>query len=104
MRRNRSVPPSCMAPILAYPDVRAAVEWLSAAFGFVERTRSAESHRAQPSIGTDSAMTVAEHRDGQDSGSGSTTYVIRVRVLDVDASFEQACGHLAQVSEPPVDR
>jgi uncharacterized glyoxalase superfamily protein PhnB len=49
-------------------------------------------------------MTVAEHRDGQDSGSGSTTYVIRVRVLDVDASFEQACGHLAQVSEPPVDR
>ena len=32
-----------MVPILTYPDVRAAVERLSAAFGFVEHTRIAES-------------------------------------------------------------
>ena len=39
MKHNRSVPPATVVPVLSYPDVRAAVAWLSAAFGFVERTR-----------------------------------------------------------------
>ena len=39
MRINRSVPPPTVVPVLVYPDVRAAVAFLSAAFGFVERTR-----------------------------------------------------------------
>ena len=37
MRNNRSVPPATVVPVLVYPDVRAAVEFLSVAFGFVER-------------------------------------------------------------------
>ena len=40
-----------MIPVLIYPDVRAAVEWLGAAFGFVERVRIGETHRAQLSFG-----------------------------------------------------
>jgi len=60
VKRNHSIPPSTVIPVLVYPDVREAVAWLSEAFGFVERTRVGESHRAQLSIGTDGAMIVAD--------------------------------------------
>jgi hypothetical protein len=43
MKPNRSVPPVTVVPVLSYPDVRAAVAWLGAAFGFVERTRIGDS-------------------------------------------------------------
>jgi hypothetical protein len=33
MRSNRSMPPSKVIPEAAYPDVAAAVEWLSKVFG-----------------------------------------------------------------------
>ena len=39
-----------MIPELAYPDVRAAVDWLVRAFGFVERLRIG-NHRAQLTFG-----------------------------------------------------
>ena len=42
MRENRSVPRSCVIPVLAYPDVAAASDWLCAAFGFRERLRIGE--------------------------------------------------------------
>ena len=60
MKTNRSVPPSTVVPILVYPDVRAAVTFLTAAFGFVERTRVGEHHRAQMAVGVDGAVIVAD--------------------------------------------
>jgi uncharacterized glyoxalase superfamily protein PhnB len=36
---NRSMPSSVIIPVLSYPDVREAVDWLCQAFGFVERLR-----------------------------------------------------------------
>jgi uncharacterized glyoxalase superfamily protein PhnB len=104
MKPNRSVPPPTVVPVLSYPDVRAAVSWLSAAFGFVERTRIGESHRAQMSIGADGAMIVAERRDGIPADDDRVTYLVRVRVEDVDAQFERARAHGARVLEPPTDR
>ena len=47
MQHNRSIPQATVVPVLIYPDVRAAVDWLSTAFGFVERVRIGEDHRAQ---------------------------------------------------------
>jgi hypothetical protein len=44
MKPNRSVPAATVIPVLIYPDVREAVAWLSAAFGFVERVRIGENH------------------------------------------------------------
>jgi uncharacterized glyoxalase superfamily protein PhnB len=104
MKVNRSVPPSTVVPILSYPDVRAAVAWLSAAFGFVERTRIGESHRAQLSIGGDGAMIVAERRTGETAPGDRAPYLVRVRVEDVEAQFERAQAHGARVLEAPVDR
>lgn len=105
MKHNRSIPPVTVIPVLPYPDVRAAVDWLSAAFGFVERTRIGESHRAQLSIGSDGAMIVADV-DGsrQPPQPGVVAHVIKVRVEDVAAVFERAGAHGAHVVEPPTEQ
>lgn len=105
MKRNRSIPPSTVIPVLVYPDVRAAVEWLTTTFGFVERTRIGEDHRAQMSIGQDGAMIVADVSDErQPPQAGVVTHVIKVRVEDVEAQFQQARAQGARVLQPPVDR
>jgi uncharacterized glyoxalase superfamily protein PhnB len=105
LKRNRSIPPSTVIPVLVYPDVREAVAWLSTTFGFVERTRIGESHRAQLSIGEDGAMIVADVRGEQHPPQdGIVTHVMKVRVDDVEAQYERARAHGARVLEPPTDR
>ena len=105
MKPNRSIPPSTVIPVLVYPDVRQAVAWLSAAFGFAERTRIGESHRAQMSIGEDGAMIVADVRgEQQPPQEGIVTHVMKVRVENVEAWYERARAHGARVLEPPIDR
>jgi uncharacterized glyoxalase superfamily protein PhnB len=105
MKHNRSIPPATVIPVLVYPDVRAAVDWLTKAFGFVERTRIGESHRAQMSIGADGAMIVADvTSERQPPRANIVTHEIKVRVEDVAAQFEPARAAGAKVSEPPVDR
>ncbi len=105
MKPNRSIPPSTVIPVLVYPDVRQAVAWLSAAFGFAERTRIGESHRAQMSIGEDGAMIVADVRgEQQPPHEGIVTHVMKVRVDNVEAWYERARAHGARVLEPPTGR
>jgi len=99
---NRSAPPATVTPVLFYPDVRAAVDWLETAFGFAERVRIGESHRAQLRVGTDGAVVVAEtHGDKVAPDAGSAPHVIKVRVADVDAAFAQARDAGAAVLEEP---
>jgi len=105
MKPNRSIPPFAVIPVLFYPDVRQAVAWLSAAFGFAERTRIGDSHRAQMSIGEDGAMIVAEVRgEQQRPQDGVVTHEMKVRVENVTAWYERARAHGARVLEPPTDR
>ena len=88
MKVNRSVPPPTVVPVLVYPDVRAAVTFLTAAFGFVERTRIGESHRAQMAVGDDGAVIIADvGGDRHAPESGGVTQVVRVRVADVAAAL-----------------
>ena len=105
MKPNRSIPPSTVIPVLVYPDVREAVAWLSAAFGFAERTRIGESHRAQMSIGEDGAMIVADVRGEQQAPQeGIVTHVMKLRVDNVGAWYERARARGARALEPPTDR
>src|SRR2546427_12457389 len=105
MKPNRSVPPATVVPVLSYPDVRAAVAWLSAAFGFAERTRIGESHRAQMSIGEDGAMIVADVRgEQQPPQEGIVTHVMKVRVENVEAWNGRPQGHGARGLSPPPAR
>jgi uncharacterized glyoxalase superfamily protein PhnB len=100
MLRNRSAPPATVTPVLVYPDVRAAVAWLEAAFGFQERVRIGDAHRAQLGVGADGAVVVAD--DGGDRVSPDArgaTHVIKVRVPDVDTAFARAREQGARVVE-----
>jgi uncharacterized glyoxalase superfamily protein PhnB len=105
MKPNRSIPPATVIPVLVYPDVRAAVTWLITTFGFAEKTRIGESHRAQMSIGADGAMIVADASgEQQPPQAGTVTHVIKVRVEDVTAHYERARANGARVLEPPTAR
>jgi len=99
---NRSAPPATVTPVLIYPDVRAAVAWLESAFGFEERVRIGEAHRAQLRIGADAAVVIADVRGEQvPPTEGAVTHLIKVRVADVDAACARARDFGAGVLQEP---
>jgi uncharacterized glyoxalase superfamily protein PhnB len=101
---NRSIPSATVIPVLVYPDVQAAVAWLTAAFGFAERVRIGEDHRSQIQVGDDGAVIVADVRgEQQPPQPGAVTHVIKVRVADVDAQLERARAHGARVLQEPIE-
>jgi uncharacterized glyoxalase superfamily protein PhnB len=103
MKANRSIPAATVIPVLSYPDVRAAVTWLTAAFGFIERVRIGEDHRAQLSVG-DAAVIVADTGGNRrPPDPAATTHSIIVRVTDVQAQFEQATQHGATIVTAPAE-
>jgi len=100
MVTNRSAPPATVTPVLVYPDVRAAVAWLESAFGFEERVRIGDFHRAQLRVGTDGAVVVADVGSDRVAPSGrAMTHLLKVRVPDVDAAFARARERGARVIE-----
>jgi uncharacterized glyoxalase superfamily protein PhnB len=102
MLTNRSAPPGTVTPVLIYPDVRAAVAWLEEAFGFGERVRIGDAHRAQMRVGEDGSIVVADVRQDKVAPSGGVvTQEIKVRVPDVDAAFLRAREAGAKVLEEP---
>ncbi len=105
MKPNRSIPPSTVIPVLVYPDVREAVAWLTSAFGFVERTRIGENHRAQLSIGEGGAMIVADVQgERQHPREGVVTHVLKIRVPDVAAQYDRVRKSGARILSEPTDR
>ena len=103
MKKNRSLPASAIIPVLIYPDVRAAVAWLTGAFGFVERLRIGENHRSQLSFG-EGAIIVGDVRgERKPPRAGEVTHSIVVRVTDVNAHFSQAKAHGAKILMEPRD-
>ena len=104
MQSNRSIPPFTVIPVLVYPDVRAAVSWLTEAFGFSERVRVGEDHRAQMAIGANGAFIVADVRgEKQAPTAGAVTHELKVRVDDVDAQIERARSYGARVLKEPTE-
>jgi uncharacterized glyoxalase superfamily protein PhnB len=103
LKPNRSIPQATVIPVLIYPDVRAAVDWLGAAFGFVERVRIGEDHRAQLSFG-DGAVILGDVRsDRRPPRPGEATHSVMVRVDDARAHYERAREHGARIVEEPTD-
>ena len=103
MKPNRSIPSAVVVPVLIYPDVREAVSWLSAAFGFAERVRIGENHRSQLSVG-DGAVIVADVRhDRRAPRPGEATHSVLVRVNDARAHCDRAREHGARITMEPTD-
>jgi uncharacterized glyoxalase superfamily protein PhnB len=103
MKRNRSIPESTVIPVLIYPDVREAVDWLSHAFGFVERVRIGENHRSQLKFG-DGAVIVGDVRyERRPPRPGEVTHMVLVRVDDARAHCERARRNGARIVAEPKD-
>ena len=83
--------------------MRAAVAWLSEAFGFAERVQIGHDHRSQLSVG-DGAVIVADVRhDRRPPRPGEVTHSVLVRVDDVQAHCARAREHGARILEEPRD-
>ena len=101
---NRSAPPATLTPVLSYPDVAAAVDWLTHAFGFIEHVRIGD-HRAQLGF-RGGALIVADAGHGRRAPDGQdwVTHSVMVRVDDVDAHCQRAQAFGVQPLSMPTDQ
>ena len=103
MRPNRSIPRSEVVPVLIYPDVREAVAWLTAEFGFTERVRIGENHRSQLRVGEGAVIVGDVRGDRRPPRAGEVTHSVMVRVDDVHAHCERARANGARIVMEPTD-
>jgi uncharacterized glyoxalase superfamily protein PhnB len=104
MLSNRSIPTATAIPVLIYPDVRAAVGWLTEAFGFTERLQIGEDHRSQMKVGEHGAVIIGDVRhDRRPPRAGEVTHSVLVRVDDARAHCEKARAHGAKILDEPTD-
>ncbi len=103
MKANRSIPSAPIVPVLIYPDVREAVAWLSAVFGFSERVQIGEDHRSQMNAGEGAVIIGDVRRDRVPPRAGETTHSVMVRVEDARAHYEHAKAHGAEILMEPTD-
>ena len=89
--------------MLVYPDVREAVAWLSAAFGFVERLQIGESHRSQLNFGDGAVIVGDVHGERHPPAAGVVTHSVVVRVDDANAHCERARSNGARIVMEPTD-
>lgn len=94
---NRSMPDASIIPVLHYPDVAQAVEWLAQAFGFTPRLRVGH-HRVQLAFGN-GAMVAAEGESAD--GSAFAMHSMMVRVDDADAHHARAVAAGARIMSAP---
>jgi uncharacterized glyoxalase superfamily protein PhnB len=103
VKPNRSIPAAAVVPVLIYPDVRAAVAWLTDAFGFRERVRIGEDHRSQMQVG-DGAVIIGDVRgERRPPVDGHVTHSVMVRVADVRGHRDRAEARGARILMEPTD-
>jgi uncharacterized glyoxalase superfamily protein PhnB len=95
---NRSMPGNAVIPVLNYPDVRAAVEWLCKAFGFHERLRIAD-HRAH--LGMAGEGIVVRHGIQPLSPIDRSTHAVMIRIDHLKLHHQRATSSGASVVSPP---
>jgi len=103
LRNNRSIPAATVIPVLIYPDVREAVAWLSAAFGFQERVRIGDGHRSQLRVGDGAVILGDVRNDRHAPRAGEITHSVMVRMENVRAHCERAREHGARIIQEPAD-
>jgi uncharacterized glyoxalase superfamily protein PhnB len=103
MKANRSIPQATVVPVLIYPDVRAAVAFLTTAFGFEERVKIGEDHRSQLRYGEGGLIVGDVRHDRRPPQPGEVTHQVMVRVEDARAHCEHARAHGARILMEPTD-
>ena len=90
------MPQSHVIPVLAYPDVSKAIDWLCATFGFTLRWRVA-NHRAQLNVG-EGCVALTKSSDSERDG-----HSIMVRVQDVNSHHDRSSQLGAAILQAPAD-
>jgi uncharacterized glyoxalase superfamily protein PhnB len=85
------MPPGIVIPVLHYPDVRAAVDWLSRAFQFREHLRIAD-HRSQMVVNDEASIIVAQGRPDEIPEG----FTMMVKVYDINFHYQIALYHGAE--------
>ncbi|PYK23640.1 MAG: glyoxalase [Verrucomicrobia bacterium] len=105
LKKNRSAPNTAVIPVLYYPDVREAVEWLTTALPFTERLRNSDNRR-QLSHGN-GAIVVTKPGGNADAAASTQqspgAHSMTLRVTGIDVLFERAKGAGARVLAEPAD-
>ncbi len=105
LKKNRSAPNTAVIPVLYYPDVPAAVEWLTTALPFTERLRNSQDRRQL--LHGNGAIVVTKpgvHADAAPSTLQSPgAHSITLRVTEIDALFICAKSAGARVLAEPAD-
>ena len=89
--------------VLIYPDVREAVAWLTAAFGFVERLRIGENHRSQLRVGDGAVIVAGPGGYHRPPSREAVAQYVMVRVPDARSHCERARAHGAVILAEPAD-
>jgi uncharacterized glyoxalase superfamily protein PhnB len=96
MKANRSMPASVLIPVIAYPDVHAAADWICAAFGFGVRLRI-EDHRVQ--LEREGASLVVRNAETDPDRVSRCKMMLRVEDVDQTAATVAALG--GRIVQPP---
>ena len=105
LKKNRAAPNAAVIPVLYYPNVREAVEWLTNALPFTERLRIGD-HRCQLAHGN-GAVVIAQAGGHVDAAPSTlqtpAAHSVMLRVTEIDALFRRAKAAGARVLAEPAD-
>jgi uncharacterized glyoxalase superfamily protein PhnB len=105
LKKNRSAPNAAVIPVLYYPDVPEAVEWLTTALPFTERLRNSETRRQL--VHSNGAIVIAtpgaHAYDAPSTLESPAAHSVTLRVTGVDELFGRAQAAGARVLAEPAD-
>jgi uncharacterized glyoxalase superfamily protein PhnB len=106
LKKNRSAPNAGVIPVLYYPEVPKAVEWLTTALPFTERLRNSENRRQL--VHENGAIVIAtpgaHAADAPSTLQSPGAHSVTLRVTGVDELFMRAKAGGARVLAEPADK
>jgi len=105
LKKNRSAPNTAVIPVLYYPDVGEAVEWLTTALPFTVRLRNSDTrYQLSHSNGAIVVTKPGVHADAAPSTLQSpAAHSITLRVTAIDELFGRAKAAGVRVLAEPAD-
>ena len=105
LKKNRSAPNAAVIPVMYYPDVPEAVEWLTTALPFTERLRNSETRRQL--VHSNGAIVIATSGahayDVPSTLESPAAHSVTLRVTEIDELFGRAKAAGARVLAEPED-
>jgi uncharacterized glyoxalase superfamily protein PhnB len=104
---NRSAPTATIVPVLVYDDVEQAIRFMVDALGFVEHLRAhgqdGRVNHAQLKFGDGAVIIGRQGGPFKIPASSAVSHMVHVSIDGVDAHYERASRHGANILEAPHD-